>query len=64
MELCPCRPGEAAAAEQLAAFVDGPLLAYEPDRNFLAWWARRYLSAALSVGTVESAPGLVRGSRR
>ena len=33
-DLCPCRPGEAAASEQLAVFVAGPLLGYEPDRNF------------------------------
>ncbi|MGC6482570.1 MAG: FAD-binding domain-containing protein [Synechococcus sp.] len=50
---CPCRPGEAAAAEQLAAFVDGPLLAYEPDRNFPGLPGTSYLSAALSVGTVS-----------
>ena len=53
MELCPCRPGEAAAAEQLATFVDGPLLAYEPDRNFPGVVGTSYLSAALSVGTVS-----------
>jgi len=53
MELCPCRPGEAAAAEQLATFVDGPLLAYEPDRNFPGVVGTSYLSAALSVGTLS-----------
>ena len=53
MDLCPCRPGEAAAAQQLAAFVDGPLLAYEPDRNFPGSAGTSGLSAALSVGTVS-----------
>ncbi|WP_115120257.1 deoxyribodipyrimidine photo-lyase [Synechococcus sp. UW105] len=53
MELCPCRPGEAAAAQQLATFVDGPLLAYEPDRNFPGVEGTSSLSAALSVGTVS-----------
>ena len=33
-EICPCRPGEAAALAQLTSFCDGPLLGYEPDRNF------------------------------
>ena len=33
-EICPCRPGEAAAFEQLTRFCDGPLLGYEPGRNF------------------------------
>ncbi|MCP9797487.1 deoxyribodipyrimidine photo-lyase, partial [Cyanobium sp. Lug-B] len=37
-DLCPCRPGEAAAMAQLQAFADGgvnggPLAAYEPGRN-------------------------------
>ena len=53
MELCPCRPGEAAAAQQLATFVDGPLLAYEPERNFPGVGGTSSLSAALSVGTVS-----------
>ena len=53
MELCPCRPGEAAAAQQLATFVDGPLLAYEPDRNFPGVEGTSSLSAALSVGTLS-----------
>ena len=52
-DLCPCRPGEAAAAGQLAAFVDGPLLGYEPDRNFPGMPGTSFLSAALSVGTVS-----------
>ena len=53
MDLCPSRPGEAAAAEQLATFVDGALLAYEPDRNFPGMPGTSYLSAGLSVGTVS-----------
>ena len=53
MDLCPSRPGEAAAAEQLATFVDGALLAYEPDRNFPGIPGTSYLSAGLSVGTVS-----------
>ena len=52
-ELCPCRPGEAAAQQQLAAFCDGPLLGYEPDRNFPGTAGTSYLSAALSVGTLS-----------
>ena len=53
MDLCPSRPGEAAAAEQLATFADGALLAYEPDRNFPGITGTSYLSAGLSVGTVS-----------
>ena len=53
MDLCPCRPGEAAAASQLAVFADGPLLGYEPDRNFPGTAGTSGLSAALSVGTVS-----------
>ena len=52
-ELCPCRPGETAAADQLARFADGPLLDYEPDRNFPGQQGTSSLSAALSVGTVS-----------
>lgn len=52
-DLCPCRPGETAAADQLALFADGPLLGYEPDRNFPGMPGTSYLSAALSVGTVS-----------
>ena len=52
-ELCPCRPGEAAAQQQLAAFSGGPLLGYEPDRNFPGMAGTSYLSAALSVGTLS-----------
>ena len=52
-EICPCRPGEAAASEQLASFVDAALMAYEPDRNFPGLPGTSYLSAALSVGTLS-----------
>ena len=52
-ELCPCRPGEAAAQQQLAAFCDGPLLGYEPDRNFPGTAGTSHLSAALSLGTLS-----------
>ncbi len=53
IDLCPSRPGEAAAAEQLATFADEALLAYEPDRNFPGIPGTSYLSAGLSVGTVS-----------
>ena len=52
-EICPCRPGEAAAFKQLTTFCDGPLLGYEPDRNFPGTPGTSYLSAALSVGTLS-----------
>ncbi|MFM7512542.1 MAG: cryptochrome/photolyase family protein, partial [Cyanobium sp.] len=53
-ELCPCRPGEAAALEQLNAFCDGgPLLAYEPDRNVPGIAGTSALSAALKFGTIS-----------
>ena len=52
-DLCPCRPGEIAAADQLATFADGPLFGYEPDRNFPGHPGTSSLSAALSVGTVS-----------
>ena len=52
-EICPCRPGEAAALAQLNSFCDGPLLGYEPDRNFPGTAGTSYLSAALSVGTLS-----------
>ena len=63
--LCPCRPGEAAALEQLQAFCDGgggaggaggrgiPLFAYEPGRNFPAEPLTSGLSAALKFGTLS-----------
>ena len=52
-EICPCRPGEVAAFEQLTRFCDGPLLGYEPDRNFPGTAGTSTLSAALSVGTLS-----------
>jgi len=51
--LCPCRPGEVAAAAQLAAFADGPLLGYEPGRNLPAEPGTSGLSAALCFGTLS-----------
>ena len=53
MDLCPCRPGEAAAIKQLNSFCDAALYGYEPDRNFPAVVGTSYLSAALSVGTLS-----------
>ncbi len=52
-DLCPCRPGEAAAVAQLAAFADGPLLGYEPGRNLPAEQGTSGLSAALRFGTLS-----------
>ena len=52
-ELCPCRPGERAAMEQLNSFCDAALYGYEPDRNFPGVVGTSYLSAALSVGTLS-----------
>ena len=52
-DLCPSRPGEVAAYEQLTTFVDGALLAYEPGRNFPGMPGTSHLSAALSVGTLS-----------
>ena len=53
-QLCPCRPGEAAAAEQLQAFCDGgPLLRYEPGRNMPGEAGTSALSAALKFGTLS-----------
>ena len=53
-DLCPCRPGEAAALVQLNAFCDGgPLLAYEPERNFPGTAGTSALSAALKFGTIS-----------
>ena len=63
--LCPCRPGEAAALEQLQAFCDGgagaggaggrgiPLFGYEPGRNLPAEALTSGLSAALKFGTLS-----------
>ena len=53
-ELCPCRPGEAAARDQLAAFCEGGALGgYEPGRNFPAEPGTSALSAALKFGTLS-----------
>ncbi|MFO0015828.1 MAG: FAD-binding domain-containing protein [Synechococcaceae cyanobacterium] len=62
-ELCPCRPGEAAAQRQLQAFSDGsgplapaagiPLLAYDSARNLPASAGTSGLSAALKFGTLS-----------
>ena len=52
--LCPCRPGEAAAREQLAAFcADGRLQRYEPGRNLPGEDGTSFLSAALKFGTLS-----------
>ena len=73
-QLCPCRPGEAAALAQLQAFCDGgPLLGYEPDRNLPAVAGTSALSAALKFGTLsprqcwqaaEQARGLARSDEQ
>ncbi len=53
-ECCPCRPGEAAALEQLQAFCDGGgLLGYEPGRNIPGEAGTSGLSAALKFGTLS-----------
>jgi deoxyribodipyrimidine photo-lyase len=52
-DLCPCRPGEKSAMEQLISFCDAALYGYEPDRNFPGVVGTSYLSAALSVGTLS-----------
>ncbi len=58
-DLCPCRPGEAAALAQLQAFCDGasgsaiPLFGYEPGRNLPAEAGTSALSAALKFGTLS-----------
>ena len=53
-ELCPCRPGERAALEQLQAFCDGgALLSYEPGRNVPGEAGTSGLSAALKFGTLS-----------
>ena len=53
IDLCPCRPGESAALEQLSSFCDAAVYGYEPDRNFPSVVGTSYLSAALSVGTLS-----------
>ena len=50
---CPCRPGEAAAAAQLAGFAHGALLCYEPGRNRPGEAGTSALSAALRFGTLS-----------
>ncbi len=69
-DLCPCRPGEAAALAQLQAFADGgvnggPMAAYEPGRNLPAEAGTSGLSAALSAGTLSprQAWGAAQGAR-
>jgi deoxyribodipyrimidine photo-lyase len=61
-DLCPCRPGEAAALAQLAAFSEGraggraggaALLSYEEQRNLPAEPGTSCLSAALAFGTLS-----------
>jgi len=53
-DLCPCRPGEAAALAQLEAFADGPALAsYEEGRNLPGEAGTSALSAALRFGTLS-----------
>ena len=57
-ELCPCRPGEAAALERLEAFCSGgvgggPLLTYGEGRNLPAQKGTSGLSAALKFGTLS-----------
>jgi deoxyribodipyrimidine photo-lyase len=67
-EICPCRPGEAAAQRQLQAFCDGiavetgtgaagrgriPLFGYESGRNLPGEVGTSALSAALKFGTLS-----------
>jgi deoxyribodipyrimidine photo-lyase len=53
-DLCPCRPGEAAALAQLEAFADGPALArYDEGRNLPGAAGTSALSAALRFGTLS-----------
>jgi deoxyribodipyrimidine photo-lyase len=56
-DLCPCRPGEAAAQQQLAAFCAGgrstPLLTYDEGRNIPGEAGTSALSAALKFGTLS-----------
>ncbi|MFN7898615.1 MAG: FAD-binding domain-containing protein [Synechococcaceae cyanobacterium] len=62
-DLCPCRPGEAAAQQQLQAFCDAsgplaaspgiPLLAYDNARNLPEQAGTSALSAALKFGTLS-----------
>ena len=60
-DFCPCRPGEAAAQAQLAAFCSGlggsgrsaPLLHYDEGRNIPGEAGTSALSAALKFGTLS-----------
>jgi deoxyribodipyrimidine photo-lyase len=60
-DLCPCRPGEAAAREHLEAFCTGlggsgrsaPLFHYDEGRNFPGEAGTSGLSAALKFGTLS-----------
>ncbi|MEB3242044.1 MAG: FAD-binding domain-containing protein [Cyanobacteriota bacterium] len=52
-QLCPCRPGEAAALAQLAAFGAGGLSRYGEGRNLPAEEGTSALSAALKFGTLS-----------
>ena len=57
-DLCPCRPGEIAAQQQLQTFCDGDgrsiaLLGYEPGRNIPGEAGTSGLSAALKFGTLS-----------
>ena len=53
-DLCPCRPGEAAALAQLERFADGGgLAAYEEGRNLPGDAGTSALSAALRFGTLS-----------
>ncbi|MFM7732818.1 MAG: FAD-binding domain-containing protein [Cyanobium sp.] len=52
-ELCPCRPGEAAALEQLERFAGGAIGRYEPERNLPGVAGTSGLSAALKFGTLS-----------
>jgi deoxyribodipyrimidine photo-lyase len=66
-ELCPCRPGAAAALAQLQAFADGgTIAAYELDRNLPAEPGTSALSAALKFGTLSprQAWAAARGARQ
>ncbi|MCP9928302.1 FAD-binding domain-containing protein [Cyanobium sp. CH-040] len=66
VDLCPCRPGETAAQQRLAAFCTGrgqaglggsgrsaPLLAYDEGRNIPGETGTSALSAALKFGTLS-----------
>ncbi|BEV35571.1 FAD-binding domain-containing protein [Synechococcus sp. M16CYN] len=52
-EICPCRPGEAAALEQLTNFGNNAMSDYELNRNLPGTDATSHLSAALSAGTLS-----------